>query len=82
MVKVGGKQKSQKACTKHGNFTKSGGGKFGKVGGNERFGRNRGELDGKNENREGKISNLWSMTKKGHQKLFWRMKIEIFSRKR
>ena|SRR6218665_224677 len=35
MVKVGGEQKSQKACTKHGNFTKSGG-KFGKVG-NEIF---------------------------------------------
>ena len=42
------------------------------------------EIEGKWTERakiEGEITNLWSMTKKGHQK-FLRMKIKIFFRKR
>src|SRR6218665_3797704 len=43
MVKVGEKGKAQKVCKNTANFTKSGG-KFAKVGGNETFFRNRGEI--------------------------------------
>ena len=50
MVKVGGERKSQKACTKHGHFTKSGRG-ICQSRGNERFLRNIGgntKIEGEN----------------------------------
>ena len=57
MVKVGGTRKSQKACTTHGNLTKSGRiwqKHFFEIGGN----------GVKKKKIEGKMSNLWVMTKK------------------
>src|SRR6218665_1081626 len=74
MVKVGGKRNTHKVCKKQVNFSKTGWGNFKMKGGNNNF-RKTGWGKCTETGKIGReIRNLWSMTKKGHQK-FWRMKI-------
>src|SRR6218665_2024178 len=81
MVKVGGKQNTQKVCKKQVNFSKTGGGIFESRGEIIIFAKqgrgNIPEQDKQGGNLKFEVDDL----KKGHQK-FWRMKIEKFVGKR
>src|SRR6218665_2976792 len=79
VVKVGGKRNTHKVCKKQVNFLKTVGNIFECRGKIIIFAKQRENVP--KQGKQGEIRNLWSMTKKGHQK-FWRMKIEKFFGKR
>src|SRR6218665_2333276 len=79
MVKVGGNEiHACKVCKKQVSLPKTEG-KFVKVGEIIIFAKQGGNV--LKQGKQGEIRNLWSMTKKSHQK-FWRMKIERISREK
>ena len=82
MVKVGGKRNTRKVCKKQVNLSKTGGKYLSKQGGNNNFCETGGGNVYWNRENRGEIPNLWSMTKKSHQKFRWmKENQEIFQEK-